>query len=207
MTHTEYFIEQFLGAFVWLALLILVVMFLRSAVSSALKKHWPQTESGRLLNPDQIVTNKIFALDQNGGSRRIDGEKAMQVTVGLRGASIAIFAFAYYWYYDQLQYFGFELSIMDFILMAGIAYYIAFVWMFSLRYDSDTLWVRGWTFTVKKYDLRALDSMTETPNGSWKLWFLGGSHVEVLKFITQSATFHRDMTDRVARNVVNPRQA
>lgn len=205
MTHTEFFLQQIIGAFFWLVLIIPLGIFLWSQVKSGLKQVWPQNAGGGYLHPDQIVANKVFALGENSGVRRIDGLQTLHVTAGLRWASVAVFGLGCAWYYNEMQYYRFELHYMDCLLIGAIAYYVAFVWLFSVQYDQTTLHVRGWSFQTKRYDLNALDSMTETPNGTWKLWFDDGSRVEVLKFITQSVQFRHDMKEHVARNVANPR--
>ena len=201
MTDINLILDKILGGAFWLALMAPLVLFGYSMVMSVPKKGWLQDENGHRLHPDQAILNKVFALGGNAGSRRIDGERQMTVTMGLRGASLFVLGFAVYWYHDRIIVQDHALSHMDFLMMGAIAYYVVFSWTFSVRYEHDTLWVRGWTFMMTEYDLRELDSMTSATNGTWKLWFADGRKVEVLKFITQSNEFSADMKARVARNI------
>jgi hypothetical protein len=201
MSDVDKVLDQILGGVFWMALLIPLGIFGISMLIGVFKKLWPQNAGGGFLHPDQIIMNRIFALGQNGGVRRIDSEKEMHVTVGLRGASIAVLGFACWWYFDGVTNGQLTLSYMDFVMMATIGYYVVFSWSFSVRYDHDRLWVRDWTFRKKEYDLRELDSMSEQSNGTWRLWFADGRKVEVLKFITQGPDFCADMKERIAHNV------
>lgn len=203
MSDVDKVLDQILGGMFWMALLIPLGI---SMVIGMFKKLWPQNAGGGFLHPDQIIMNRIFALGQNGGVRRIDSEKEMHVTIGLRGASIAVLGFAGWWYFDEVSSGRLTLSYMDFLMMAAIGYYVVFSWSFSVRYDQDRLWVRDWTFRKKEYDLRKLDSMSEQSraeqsNGMWRLWFADERKVEVLKFITQGPDFYADMKERIAHNV------
>ncbi|WGI21837.1 hypothetical protein [Amylibacter sp. IMCC11727] len=201
MTDIDLILDKILGGAFWLALLAPLVLFGYSMVMSILKKGWLVDENGHQLHVDQAILNKVFALGSTRGTRRIDGERQMTVTMGLRGASLAVMGFGIYWYYDMITVKEYALSYMDALLIGGIAYYVLFSWTFSVRYEHDTLWVRGWTFRLTEYDLRELDSMTSATNGTWKLWFADGRKVEVLKFITDSNAFSADMRARVAHNI------
>lgn len=204
MTNLDSIFDLILGVFFWLALGIPILIFLTSAIARLLKRIWPQSDDGEHLNLDQVFWKFIYSLGSEArGPRTLDGTKTMRVTMGLRGAVLAMFAFSIVYFFHEQQTADTSSLYITLGMIALIFYYVVLSWTFSVRYDRDRLWVRGFAFVQKEYDLRKLESLTSSSNATWRLWFENGSSARILQYITQSKEFREDMRLHLARNVAN----
>ena len=198
---TDLIADAILGGAFWLVMLIVAFIFGKAFLKKIVDKIAVQTPGGGTVsNVDQAVFDRLFSLGQGNGTRQIGGLNEERATLGMRFGIPVAFALAGFVYVSSTGMGGRSLFMEAIIYVAFVAYMV-FIWAFCVRYDRDKLYVRGWLLTFREYDLRTLESITERSNGTYRLWFDDGRKVEVLRHITNSAGFYRDMRAVIGRNI------
>lgn len=202
MDSVDQISDMVLGGAFWLFLLVAAFVFGKALLAKILSVLTPRDSAGFKTSIDGALADRLFSLGQNqNGVRRIGGKTSFKATLGLRlGVPAGIFLAMYFYMRDMRS--GFEGSFaMEAICFVFAAYYLTFIWAYSVRYDGDKLAVLKWTLSHKEFDLRLLDSLSTGGNGTFKLWFEDGSKIEVLRHITGSVRFEKDMRAVIAANI------